>query len=92
MKYAVIAALLASNTQALTGCKKGLGTKIYSDDKCKEAAHTEFTLLDKDVSKTGKCDSHKAGNKTIKAKADAKKHLAEKVDLAEKATTKYQRL
>merc|ERR1719240_1325640 len=66
MKYAVIAALLATNTQALTGCKKGLGAKIYSDSKCKEDANAEHTLLDDDVAKTGKCVSHKATKEDMK--------------------------
>ena len=78
MKYAVIAALLASNTQALTGCKKGLGTKIYSDDKCKEATTAEFTLLDKDVEKTGKCQSFKATEADENAVTKAAKTLKTK--------------
>jgi hypothetical protein len=41
MKYAIIAALLATSTQAATptGCKTGIKAKVYSDSKCKEEAH-----------------------------------------------------
>lgn len=85
MKYAVIAALLASNTQALTGCKKGLGTKIYSDDKCKEAATAEFTLLDKDVSKTGSCQSEESTKEMKDAVTTANENLAEKEKAAKLA-------
>ena len=91
MKYAVIAALLASNTQALTGCKKGLGTKIYSDDKCKEATTAEFTLLDKDVEKTGSCQSFKATEADENAVTKAAKTLKTKQAVAKKAKDKYTR-
>merc|ERR1719240_1615030 len=91
MKYAVIAALLATNTQALTGCKKGLGAKIYSDSKCKEDANAEHTLLDDDVAKTGKCVSHKATKEDKEALAFAKTTLADKEKADVDATKKYQR-
>merc|ERR1719240_354363 len=90
MKYAVIAALLATNTQALTGCKKGLGAKIYSDSKCKEDANAEHTLLDDDVAKTGKCVSHKATKEDKEALAFAKTTLADKEKADVDATKKYQ--
>merc|ERR1719240_1098121 len=91
MKYAVIAALLATNTQALTGCKKGLGAKIYSDSKCKEDANAEHTLLDDDVAKTGKCVSHKATKEDKEALAFAKTTLADKEKADVDATKKYER-
>lgn len=55
MKYAVIAALLATNTQALTGCKKGIGAKVYSDSSCKDESHVTHKMLEDDIEKTGKC-------------------------------------
>ena len=91
MKYAVIAALLASNTQALTGCKKGLGTKIYSDDKCKEATTAEFTLLEEDVEKTGSCQSFEATKDDVKAVTQATKTLKTKQDAAKVAKDSFAR-
>ena len=91
MKYAVIAALLASNTQALTGCKKGLGTKIYSDEKCKEATTAEFTLLDKDVEKTGSCQSFEATKDEVNAVATAEESLKTKQATYKTAKDAFQR-
>ena len=69
MKYAVIAALLASNTQALPGCKKGIGAKVYSDSKCTTTAHTEHIMFEEDIPNTGKCVTHKATEDDKKALA-----------------------
>ena len=91
MKYAVIAALLASNTQALTGCKPGIATKVYSDSKCKESTTSEFTLLDKDVEKTGKCQSFKATENDVLAVTMATKALKKKEDAAKYATSNFAR-
>merc|ERR1719440_1559157 len=61
MKYAVIAALLAtSNAAELTGCKKGLKAKFYKDSKCEKDSHGSMTSLESDLAKTGKCQSHTA--------------------------------
>jgi len=61
MKYAVIAALLASVTTAkATGCKKGITGAFYSDKNCKTNAKTTFNFMEKHTKETGKCNSHKA--------------------------------
>ena len=61
MKYAVIAALLAtSNAAELTGCKKGLKAKFYKDSKCEKDSHGTMTSLESDLAKTGKCQPHTA--------------------------------
>ena len=59
MKFAVYAALVATSS-ALTGCKKGIQGKVYTDSSCKEDAHSSFNLIEKHVSKTGKCQPHEA--------------------------------
>lgn len=91
MKYAVIAALLATNTQALTGCKKGIGAKVYSDSKCKEEAHVTHKMLEEDIANTGKCVSHTATDDDKKAATFAKTTYADKVAASEKALKAYQR-
>jgi len=58
MKYAVIAALLATCNAAAavpTGCKKGLTAKVFSDSKCKDKATSEHNFVEKDMEKTGTC-------------------------------------
>lgn len=68
MKYAVIAALLATSTSAaVTGCKKGIGAKVYQDSKCKDKAHAEHTLVSSDVEKLGACNSESASDTEKKA-------------------------
>ena len=91
MKYAVIAALLATNTQALTGCKKGIGAKVYSDSKCKEEAHVTHKMLEEDIANTGKCVSHVATDDDKKALTFAKTTHADKEATAVKALKAYQR-
>ena len=62
MKYAVIAALLATVTTAktTTGCKKGITGAFYSDKECKTEAKTTFNFMEKHVKETGKCNSNSA--------------------------------
>lgn len=91
MKYAVIAALLATSTQALTGCKEGIGAKVYSDSKCKEKATSEHTLLQKDVEKTGKCDPHSASKTDKDSLKFAEETLVDKEATAKTALKKFQR-
>ena len=68
MKYAVIAALLAtSNAAELTGCKKGIKTKIYKDAKCEKDSTGTFSALESDLAKTGKCNEHHATDDQKKA-------------------------
>lgn len=47
MKYAVIAALLA--TAQAAKCEAGIKTKIYKDDKCAEEAQVTIVALESDV-------------------------------------------
>ena len=74
MKYAVIAALLAT-ASAKTQCKKGLGVKVFSDKACKNDAHEEHVMVEEDIAKTGTCESHKATEKEIAALSGAKETL-----------------
>merc|ERR1719240_1130407 len=74
MKYAVFAALVASSS-ALTGCKKGIEGKFYSDAKCSEKSHSSFRFMEKDVKDTGKCKQHHSSEDDNKALATAKKDL-----------------
>merc|ERR1712086_75886 len=94
MKYAVIAALLASVTTAkATGCKKGITGAFYSDKNCKTNAKTTFNFMEKHTKETGKCNSHKATEddhlalKTsaehFKKAAKAQKLIVDKLDLIE---------
>jgi len=57
MKYAVIAALLASANAAskLTGCKAGIKGNIYTDGKCEKEVTSSFNLMSHHVKFTGKC-------------------------------------
>lgn len=57
MKFAVFAALVASSN-ALTGCKKGIQGKVYTDSTCSKDAHSSFNLIEKHISETGKCNPH----------------------------------
>ena len=67
MKYAVIAALLAtSNATELTGCKKGIKTKVYKDAKCEKDSSGTFNAVESDIKKTGKCNAHEADEKQKK--------------------------
>merc|ERR1719240_1435836 len=74
MKYAVFAALVASSS-ALTGCKKGIEGKFYTDAKCSEKSHSSFRFMEKDVKDTGKCKEHHSSEDDNKALATAKKDL-----------------
>ena len=86
MKYAVIAALLATAQAAdPAGCKAGITTKIYNDDKCSDDAHTTVTALESDVEKMNTCQVHKATDDELEALEHSKAKLAEKEKLAAKA-------
>ena len=68
MKYAVIAALLATSTKAApTGCKTGISAKVYSDSKCKEESTSTHKMLEEDLEKTGKCQSYTATKEDVAA-------------------------
>jgi hypothetical protein len=92
MKFAVFAALVASSS-ALTGCKKGIQGKVYTDSSCKKDAHSSFNLIEKHVSETGKCQTHEATDDDKKALVTASKDFkaqkkvadAKKVALDKKA-------
>jgi len=87
MKFAVFAALVASSS-ALTGCKKGIQGKVYTDSACKEDSHSSFNLIEKHVSETGKCNTFEATDDDKKALVTAAKDLkaATKVTDAKKVT------
>ena len=91
MKYAVIAALLATASAAPTGCKKGLGVKVYSDDKCKNDAHEEHVMVEADEKKTGICESFKAEDKDKTAVVSAKKKVKEAKTAAKTALDEFNR-
>ena len=74
MKFAVYAALVATSS-ALTGCKKGIQGKVFTDSACKKDAHSSFNLIEKHVSKTGSCNTHEATDDDKKALATAAKDL-----------------
>merc|ERR1719453_1496594 len=87
MKFAVYAALIATSS-ALTGCKKGIQGKVYTDSACSKDAHSSFNLIEKHVSKTGKCQTHEATDDDKKALTTAAKDLkaATKITDAKKVT------
>lgn len=87
MKFAVFAALVASSS-ALTGCKKGIQGKVYTDSACSKDAHSSFNLIEKHVSKTGECNTHEATEDDKKALVTAAKDLkaAGKITDAKKVT------
>merc|ERR1711998_297220 len=64
------------------GCKKGISGKVYTDAKCAKEAHSSFNLMEKHVSDTGKCISHKATEEDHAALKTATKDL----DAAKKET------
>ena len=87
MKFAVYVALVGASN-ALTGCKKGIQGKVYTDSTCSKDAHSSFNLIEKHISQTGKCNTHTATKedkaaletatkdlKAAKKEADAKKVL-----------------
>lgn len=74
MKFAVYAALVASSS-ALTGCKKGIAGKFYTDSKCATESHSSFRFMEKDVKDTGDCKSHHSSEDDNKALATSKKDL-----------------
>lgn len=89
MKYAVIAALLATAQAAEpAGCKAGITTKIYSDKECSDDAHTTVTALESDVEKMNTCQVHKASADELEALEHSKAKLAEKEKLAATAVRK----
>ena len=56
MKYAVIAALLATcNAAELSGCKTGVKVKVYKDSKCEKDSSGTFSAAESDLKNTGKC-------------------------------------
>ena len=91
MKYAVIAALLATASAAPTGCKKGLGVKVFSDNKCKNDAHEEHVMVEADEKKTGVCESFKAEDKDKTAVVSAKKQVENAKKLAKIAKDEFNR-
>jgi len=91
MKYAVIAALLATASAKPTGCKKGLGVKVYSDEKCKNDAHEEHVMVEADEGKTGKCESFEAEEKDVTAVVSAKKTVEKAKKDAKIAKDKFNR-
>lgn len=88
MKYAVIAALLATAqaADAPAGCKAGITTKIYNDKDCSDDAHTTVTALESDVEKMNTCQVHKATDDELEALEHSKAKLAEKEALVEAPT------
>lgn len=87
MKYAVIAALLATAQAAdPAGCKAGITTKIYNDKDCSDDAHTTITALESDVEKMNTCQVHKATADELEALKTSKAKLAEKEALLEEPT------
>lgn len=90
MKYAVIAALFATASAAPTGCKTGLGVKVYSDSKCKAEPLEEHALVETEVSKTGQCEDFKASKNSVAAVASITKSLKKKEEAADKAKTKFE--
>jgi hypothetical protein len=87
MKYAVIAALLASVTTAKpTGCKTGIKGAFYSDKNCKTDVKSSFTFMEKHTKETGKCNSHKATEDDHLALKTSAEHFkkAEKASKAQK--------
>ena len=67
MKYAVIAALLATTTSAATGCKDGIKTEIFSDENCKKETTSTHTYTSAQIAKTGECNVEKASEDDVKA-------------------------
>lgn len=89
MKYAVIAALLATAQAAEpAGCKAGIKTEIYNDAKCSDDAHTTVTALESDVEKMNTCQVHKASADELEALEHSKAKLAEKEKIAATAVRK----
>ena len=78
MKFAVFAALVASSS-ALTGCKKGISGKFYTDSKCAKESHSSFRFMEKDVKDTGKCKPHHSKKEDDTSLATAKKALKKAV-------------
>jgi len=91
MKYAVIAALLATSTQALTGCHKGIGAKVYSDSKCKEETTATHTMLEEDLEKTNKCVTYTATKEDKAALKFSQKTLEDKTAVSNKALKSFQK-
>lgn len=75
MKFAVFAALVASSQAALTGCKKGISGKVYTDSECATESNSSFNMMEKHVKDTGKCNSHYATDEDKAALVTAKKDL-----------------
>jgi len=86
MKFAVFAALVASSN-ALTGCKKGIQGKVYTDSGCSKDAHSSFNLIEKHVSKTGKCNTHEATEDDKNALVTATKDFKAQKKVADKLLT-----
>lgn len=75
MKFAVFAALVATSQAAVTGCKKGIAGKVYKDAKCATESSSSFTMMEKHVKDTGKCNSHHATDDDKAALVTAQKDL-----------------
>ena len=90
MKYAVIAALLATTTSAATGCKPGIEAKAFDKKGCKGDG-AEMTRFTKDeISKTGECQgtAPKLDKKTKKnADVEVLKDSEAKLKTLEKTLT-----
>jgi uncharacterized protein YaiL (DUF2058 family) len=58
MKYAVIAALLATTTSAASGCKPGIVAKVFEKKGCKEGGNesTKYTS-EEEIAKSGECQA-----------------------------------
>lgn len=90
MKYAVIAALFATTSAAPTGCKPGLGVKVYSDSSCKTDPLEEHALVETETEKTGKCEDFKASKTSVEAVVHIKKSLKKKEEAADAAKTAFE--
>merc|ERR1719362_2085818 len=74
MKYAVLAALLATVSAAdkkANGCKPGITGKLYSDTTCKTEVKSTFTLMEHHVKFTGDCVTGKASTDQVDNAATA---------------------
>ena len=74
MKYAVLAALLATVSAAdkkANGCKAGITGKLYSDTTCKTEVKSTFTLMEHHVKFTGDCVTGKASTDQVDNAATA---------------------
>lgn len=94
MKYAVIAALLATTTSAATGCKPGIVSKVFDKKGCKGEGIVSTKYTSEDISKTGECqhsspDDTDSGKQDVKILKDAKAKLTKDEKALKDADTKF---